>query len=311
MNQSSQPQASPPASTIKTRPSFSDKLQTWLPKIIVSPTVVIALVFIYGFVIWTGVLSLTKSRLLPKYDFIGFRQYEKLLSDDRFHVAAGNIVIFGGLFILICLIIGVIFAILLDQEIRAEGAIRSVFLYPMALSFIVTGTVWKWILNPSLGLEKLMHDWGWSSFKFDWLVNEDMAIYTLVIAAVWQSSGFVMALFLAGLRGIDSHIIKAAQMDGASMPMIYRRIILPSLRPVFFSAFMILAHIAIKSFDLVMALTGGGPGYATDLPATYMYTMVYTRNQMGLGSASAMLMLGAVLAILVPYLYSELRGKKA
>lgn len=295
--------------TYKTAPSFSDKLQTWLPKLVLSPTILIAIIFIYGFVFWTGTLSFTKSKLLPKYDFVGFLQYEKLFSDERFHVAAINIVIFGGLFILICLFLGVTLAILLDQKIRAEGAIRAVFLYPMALSFIVTGTVWKWMLNPGLGLEKLMHDWGWSSFKFDWLVNEDMAIYTLVIAAVWQSSGFVMALFLAGLRGVDSNIIKAAQLDGAKMTTIYRRIILPFLRPVFFSAFMILAHIAIKSFDLVMALTGGGPGYATDLPATYMYTMVYTRNQMGLGSASAMMMLGAILAILVPYLYSELRSK--
>lgn len=289
--------------------SFSNMLQSWLPKLVLSPTAVVALVFIYGFIIWTGVLSLTKSKLLPKYDFIGFKQYEKLFSDERFHVAAANIGIYGGLFIFICLFIGIFIAILLDQRIRAEGTIRAIFLYPMALSFIVTGTIWKWMLNPGLGLEKMMKDWGWESFRFDWLVNEDMAIYTLVIAAVWQSSGFVIALFLAGLRGVDNNIIKAAQLDGASMPVIYRRIILPHLRPVFFSAFMILSHIAIKSFDLVMALTGGGPGYATDLPATYMYTMVYTRNQMGLGSASAMMMLGAVLAILVPYLYSELRSK--
>lgn len=298
------------ASEEKIAPSFADRLQIWLPKLVLSPTVLIAIFFIYGFVIWTGVLSLTKSRLLPKYDFVGLLQYEKLFSDERFHVSALNIVIFGGLFIVICLFLGVALAILLDQKIRAEGAIRAIFLYPMALSFIVTGTVWKWMLSPGLGLEKLMHDWGWSSFQFDWLVNNDMAIYTLVIAAVWQSSGFVMALFLAGLRGVDDSIIKAAQLDGAKMTTIYRRIILPFLRPVFFSAFMILSHIAIKSFDLVMALTGGGPGISTDLPAVYMYQMSFTRNQMGLGSASAMVMLGAVLAILVPYLYSELRSRK-
>lgn len=297
------------AKPIKTSPRFFDYLQLWLPKIILSPTIVIAIVFIYGFIIWTGVLSLTKSRLLPQYKFVGLNQYAKLFSDERFHVAAWNILVYGGLFIGICLFIGIFLAILLDQRIRAEGAIRGIFLYPMALSFIVTGTVWKWLLNPGVGIEKLMHDWGWQGFHFDWLVREEMAIYTLVIAAVWQSSGFVIALFLAGLRGVDDNIIKAAQMDGASMLTIYRRIVLPYLRPVFFSAFMILAHIAIKSFDLVMALTGGGPGYSTDLPATYMYTMVYSRNQMGLGSASAMMMLGAVLAILIPYLYSELRSK--
>ncbi|MGY0398992.1 MAG: carbohydrate ABC transporter permease [Ostreibacterium sp.] len=300
-----------PAKDLKTSSNFSDKFQLWLPKLVLSPTVLIALVFIYGFVIWTGVLSLTNSRLLPKYDFVGFRQYEKLFNDDRFHTAALNIFIFGGLFIVICLFLGVALAILLDQKIRAEGAIRAVFLYPMALSFIVTGTVWKWLLNPGLGLEKLMHDWGWGSFTFDWLINEKMAIYTLVIAAVWQSSGFVMALFLAGLRGVDNDIIKAAQLDGAGMPTIYRRIILPFLRPVFFSSFIILSHIAIKSFDLVMALTGGGPGYATDLPAVYMYTMSFSRSQMGLGSASAVVMLATIVAILVPYLYSELRNKSS
>lgn len=290
--------------------NISQHLQRWLPKLVVSPTVLIALVFIYGFVIWTGVLSVTKSRMLPQYDFVGFLQYSKLLENERWGVASWNIVVFGGLFILICLLIGVFLAIFLDQKIRAEGALRTVFLYPMALSFIVTGTAWKWILNPGLGLEKLAHDMGFSSFSFNWLVDSEMAIYTLVIAAVWQSSGFVMALFLAGLRGIDSNLIKAAQLDGANIVTIYRRIILPQLRPVFFSAFIILSHIAIKSFDLVMALTGGGPGYATDLPATFMYTTAFTRAQMGLGAASAMMMLAVVLAILVPYLYSELREGK-
>ncbi len=232
------------------------------------------------------------------------------MANDRWLTASVNLGIFGGLFILSCLVIGVILAIFLDQRIRQEGAIRTIYLYPMALSMIVTGTVWKWILNPSLGLEKLMHDWGWTSFSFDWLVSSDMAIYTIVMAAVWQASGFVMALFLAGLRGVDSSIIRAARVDGASLPLIYWKIILPSLRPVFFSAVMVLAHIAIKSFDLVMAMTAGGPGYSTDLPAVFMYAHTFTRGQMGLGSASAMLMLGAILALIVPYLYSELREKR-
>jgi glucose/mannose transport system permease protein len=150
---------------------------------------------------------------------------------------------------------------------------------------------------------------GWTSFKFDWLVNSDMAIYTVVIAGVWQSTGFVMALFLAGLRGIDDSIVKAAQIDGASMPKIYTRIIIPSLRPVFFSTLMILSHIAIKSFDLVVALTGGGPGYASDVPATFMYAFAFTRGRLGMGAASSMVMFGAVLAIIIPYLYSELRSR--
>lgn len=287
-----------------------DLLQRILPKLVLGPTMVTTLLFIYGFVIWTAVLSLTKSSFLPQYDFVGLLQYEKLFNNDRWGVASMNIVIFGGLFILICLALGVVMAILLDQRIRAEGAIRTIILYPMALSFIVTGTAWKWILNPGLGLQKMVQDWGFPNFTFDWLVNSHMVVYTLVIAAVWQASGFVMALFLAGLRGVDNSIVKAAQLDGASMPTIYRRIILPHLRPVFFSSFIILSHIAIKSFDLVMALTGGGPGYSSDLPATFMYTTTFSRGQIALGSASAILMLGVVLAILIPYLYSELRGKR-
>ena len=293
------------------RKRFGDFIEASLPKLVVAPTFVIAMVFIYGYILLNGWLSFTKSRMLPKYDFAGTIQYEKLFANDRWWVAAENLAIFGGLFIVICLALGLLMAILLDQRVRAEGAIRTIYLYPMALSFIVTGTAWKWILNPGLGLEKLMHDLGFESFTFDWLVDPEMSIYTVVIAGVWQASGFVMALFLAGLRGVDDSIIKAAQVDGASLPRIYWRIIIPSLRPVFFSAFIILTHIAIKSFDLVIALTGGGPGYASDVPATFMYTFAFTRGQIGLGAASSMMMLAAVAAIIVPYLYSELRGKKS
>ncbi len=290
--------------------SFGDYLQSALPKLVVAPTFIITLIFIYGFILWNAYLSFTKSRLLPRYDWAGLSQYKRLFANERWWVAAENLLIFGGLFIIICLVIGIFLAILLDQRIRAEGALRTIYLYPMALSFIVTGTAWKWILNPGLGLERMMREMGFESFTFDWLVDSEMAIYTVVIAGVWQSSGFVMALFLAGLRGIDDSIIKAAQVDGASLPRIYRSIIIPSLRPVFFSAIIILSHIAIKSFDLVMALTGGGPGYATDLPATFMYSFAFTRGQLGIGAASAMMMLCVVAAVVVPYLYSELRSSR-
>ena len=177
----------------------------------------------------------------------------------------------------------------------------------MALSFIVTGTAWKWLLDPGIGIENTMHLWGWESFRFDWIKDRDMAIYTLVIAAVWQSSGFVMAMFLAGLRGIDNEILKAAQIDGASNLSLYRRIVIPMLRPAFLSAFVILAHLAIKSYDLVIALTGGGPGRATELPATFMYSYTFTRNQMGVGAASAVIMLMGVASVIVPYIYAEMR----
>ena len=229
-----------------------------------------------------------------------FRRLLALLEPDQFRAA---------LVLLFLMLVGMVLAIFLDQKVRAEGALRTIYLYPMALSFIVTGTAWKWILNPSDGLQKLMHDLGWTSFNFDWLVQSDYAIYCVVIAGIWQSAGFAMALFLAGLRGIDDSIIKAAQIDGASLPLIYWRIILPILRPVVFSTILVLSHLSIKSFDLVMALTAGGPGYATDVPATFMYTMSFTRGQIGLGAASATMMLATVAALVVPYLYSELRAK--
>jgi len=284
-------------------------LGDYLPKLVVAPTFIAALVFIYGFILWNAWLSFSSSRMLPKYDWAGTIQYEKLFANDRWWVAAENLLIFGGLFIVICLALGLFLAIFLDQKIRAEGAIRTIYLYPMALSFIVTGTAWKWILNPELGVQRMVREMGFETFTFDWLVNTEMAIYTVVIAGVWQSSGFVMALCLAGLRGVDDNIIKAARVDGASMPLIYRKIIIPGLRPVFFSALIVLTHIAIKSFDLIIALTGGGPGFATDVPATFMYTYAFTRGQIGLGSAASMMMLMAVIAIIVPYLYSELREK--
>ncbi len=285
-------------------------LADWMPKIVMAPTVIAAIVCIYGYMIWTAVLSFTNSRMLPTYKFVGFDQYERLFMNDRWMVALSNLGIFGGLFILTCLFLGVMLAIFLDQKIRAEGAIRTIYLYPMAISFIVTGTAWKWLLNPTNGIEKMMIELGFEDFRFNWLSDPDMVVYCLVIAAVWQASGFVMALFLAGLRGVDSEMIKAAQLDGASTITTYRRIILPSLKPVFFSALVILSHIAIKSFDLVAALTNGGPGYSSDLPANFMYAHAFTRSQIGLGAASAMVMLGCVLAILVPYLYSELRGER-
>ncbi len=283
----------------------------WLPRLVVAPGFLLALLFIYGLMAWNGYLSVSASRLLPNYEYAGFEQYANLFENERFHVALSNMAVFGVLFIGGAMALGLLLAILLDQKIRAEGVLRTIYLYPMAVSFIVTGTAWKWMLNPSLGLEHLMHQWGFESFTFDWLVNPDKAIYCIAIAGIWQSAGFVMALFLAGLRGIDDAIIKAAQVDGASLPRIYWRIILPSLRLVFFSTLMVVSHLAIKSFDLVMALTNGGPGFATDLPATFMYAMAFSRGQIGLGAASAVVILAVVAAIVVPYLYSELRVKQS
>ena len=286
-------------------------LQKNLPKIVISPSFAVILWFVYGFVLWTFYISLTKSRMLPRYEFWGIDQHFRLWSNPRWFNAVENLLIFTVLFVAICLLIGIILSILLDQKIRAEGFLRTVYLYPMALSFIVTGTAWKWMLNPSMGIEKLFTDWGFTNFTFDWLVNREMSIYTIVIAAVWQSSGFIMALFLAGLRSIDDEIVKAAKIDGASLYSIYITIILPMMRPVFMSSIVILLHISIKSYDLVIALTAGGPGISSDMPAVFMTQMAFHRSEIGLASASAVMMFLTVLAIVVPYLYSELRRQDA
>jgi glucose/mannose transport system permease protein len=282
----------------------------WIPKLVLSPSIVISLVFVYGFIFITGFLSLSNSRLMPRYEFVGLDRYRELFDNDVWWTSAANLGWFGIPFIAICVGLGLFLAILLDQQIRNEGALRAVFLYPMALSFIVTGTAWQWILNPNLGVQKVLQDWGWTSFQFDWLDNPDRAIFCIVIAAVWQSTGFVMALFLAGLRGVDAEIFKAAQVDGATLPTIYRKIVIPSMRPVFFSVLLILCHITIKTFDLVVALTAGGPGTSSSLPAMFMYTFSFNRGQLGVGAASSMMMLATVVAVLVPLMYMESRSTR-
>ncbi|MCA8907785.1 MAG: sugar ABC transporter permease [Rhodospirillaceae bacterium] len=287
---------------------FTGWLQRHLPKIVVAPSFLAALVFFYGFIIWTAYISLTGSRMLPDYEIEGFDNYVNIWRLSRWNTAVENLAIFGILFIGMSMVVGCILAVLLDQRIRAEGALRTIYLYPMAISYIVTGTAWRWLMDPGIGIEAAVRNLGWESFSFDWITNRDMAIYTIVIAAVWQASGFVMAMVLAALRGVDQEIIKAAWLDGASLPQIYRRIIIPSIRPVFLGAFVILMHLAIKTFDLIMAMTSGGPGTATSLPATFMYDMAFQRDRLDFAATSAVMMLVTVTAIVVPYLYSEIRA---
>ncbi len=286
-------------------------LHAHLPRIVLAPSFAVILWFIYGFVGWTFYISLTKSKLLPRYEYWGFDQHFRLWNSLRWHTAVENLIIFTVLFLLVCIVIGILLAILLDQKIRTEGVLRTIYLYPMALSFIVTGTAWKWILNPTFGIQQVVRDWGFDEFTFNWLVDRDMSIYTIVIAGVWQSSGFVMALFLAGLRSIDDEIIKAAKIDGAPLYAIYLKIVLPMMRPVFMSAIVILLHISIKVYDLVIALTAGGPGTSSDMPAVFMTQMAFHRSEIGLASASAVVMFITVMAVVVPYLYSELRREDA
>src|SRR5579863_1801884 len=300
----------------KRRASARELFQGWLPKLVLAPSFVLVLIFVYGFNLWTLFLSFTNSKAFATTNLVGLLNYKRLWDwtfetdpPSSWYTALVNMGIFGGLYVVFCIILGLTLAILLDQKIRGEGILRPIYLYPLALSFIVTGTAWKLFLDPRIGLEKAMHDWGWTSFHFDWVVNPRMMIYCVAIAGIWQTSGFVMAMFLAGLRGIDGEILKAAQIDGASAFAIYRRIVIPIMRPVFLSAIIVLAHMAIKSYDLVLSVTGKNPGGAAELPSTFMYDYTFTRNQMAVGSTSAVIMLMTIAAIMVPYLYSELREK--
>ncbi len=286
-----------------------ERLQTMLPKLVLSPSLVLMLVFVYFFILWTGYLSFTDSKFLPSYGWVGDANYERLWGLRHWKTALTNLAIFGFLYIFICTVIGLLLAILLDQQIRGEGVLRPLYLYPMALSFIVTGTAWKWFLDPGIGVEHIIQSWGFEDFGFRWIKSRSMAIYCVVLAAVWQTSGFVMAMFLAGLRGIDGEILKAAQVDGARSWRLYLRVVLPLLKPIFLSVFVILGHLAIKSYDLVIALTNGGPGRATELPATFMYSYTFTRNQMGVGAASSIVMLLMIASIIVPYLYAEIKSQ--
>ena len=285
-------------------------LQRKIPILVISPSVAISLTFVYCFMAITGYLSFTNSRLLPDYRWDGLGRYQQLFGNDVWWASVNNLFRFTIPYVLVSLVLGLMLAILLDQRIRFEGTIRAVILYPLALSQIVAGVAWQWLLNPSYGLGHTVRQAGWTSFSFDWLGSPNLAIYCIVFAAVWQSAGFSAALILAGLRGVDEEILKAAQIDGASMPLIYRKIVLPMLRPVFVSVLLVLTHLSIKTFDLVVAMTDGGPGNATWLPSMFMYKFSFERGRMGIGAASSMMMLAMVIAVLVPMMYLESRASR-
>lgn len=282
----------------------------FMPKLLISPSAFLVLVCVYGYIMFTIYLSFTTSTMMPDYELAGVASYRRLLGLENWGVSLANLGTFAALYIGIAGILGLAFAILIDQKIRAESVFRSIFLYPMALSLIVTGTAWKWLLDPGVGLEHTLRSLGWTSFSFSWIKDSEMAIYCVVIAAVWQTTGFVMAMFLAGLRGVDTEQVNAARVDGAKTWQIYLHVIIPQLGPVFVSAFVILAHMAIKSYDLVVALTNGGPGRSTWLPSVFMYQYTFTRNEMAVGAASSVLMLLAIGVIVFPYLLSEMRKVK-
>jgi len=281
-----------------------------IAKVVVSPSVLLIGACVYGYIAFTLCLSFTASTLMPVMTITGTDAYRRLMDLSNWHLSVKNLGIFAVLYILGCTALGLFLAVLIDQKIRAESAFRSIILYPMALSFIVTGTAWKWLMDPSIGLERSVRAIGWDSFSFGWVKDSELAIYCIVIAAVWQTTGFVMALFLAGLRSVDSEVIHAARLDGARTWRIYQRVVFPQLGASFVSAFVILAHLAIKSYDLVIALTGGGPGRASWLPSMFMYQYTFTRNEMAVGAASAILMLAAIAIVVIPYIRREIRQER-
>jgi glucose/mannose transport system permease protein len=299
------------AATLLTRPAapargsgrLAWRLERWWPRLVLVPALLAAFLYVIVFIGWTAYVSLTPSTLLPQYDLSGFQHYVALWKSRRWQIAYTNLFVFGSLYVTATTALGLMLAIMLDQRIRAEALFRTVFLYPMAVSFVVTGTVWSWILNPSTGIEHFAHGLGWAEFQFGWIIDRDMAIYCVVMTAVWHSSGFAMALFLAGLRSVDQDLVKAAQIDGASMARIYRRIILPQIGPIFVAVIVIMLQFAIKVFDLVLSLTGGGPGIATNVPAIVVYDYLFQRGQIGQGAAAAMMIFLGLAVILVPYTF--------
>lgn len=269
------------------------------------PATIIVLVVYVGCMVWTVRLSFTSSRLLPNLDFVGFSQYERLLSNSRFLTSVENIVLFGFLFIAVCLVLGFLMAVFIDQRVRGEAVFRTVFLYPYSMSFVVTGLVWQWILNPTLGLEETLRKFGITGISIDWVVNRDTVIYALVLAAVWHGAGLVMAILLAGLRGVDADLWKAAKIDGIPPWRYYVSIVLPLLGPMVVTAVVLLAISVARLYDLVVAMTNGGPGIASDVPAKFVMDHLFERANIGIATAAATMMLITVAIIISPWVYAR------
>lgn len=312
--------------------------------LLLTPSVLAIAVFVYGFIGFTGYSSLTKwNNLLPDFTFVGLRNYGSIFANLRFQYDLRNTVLFTVLFLIGCLVIGLLLAFLLDQRIRGEGIFRGIYLFPMAISFIVTGVAWRWLLNPgsaemgSSGVNLLFErvglgflKWGWFTDPTIWYITPEsgvgqflkglglgglttssvgisLAMTSVVLAATWQMSGYTMAMYLAGLRSIPDELREAARVDGASEWQILRHIMLPLLQPITLSAVIILGHTSLKIYDLVVAMTGTGPGFATDVPAYFMWDITFRGNQFAQGAAVAMVLLVLVAVLIVPYLVHSTR----
>ncbi|MGN6101322.1 MAG: carbohydrate ABC transporter permease [Devosia sp.] len=282
-------------------PSWRQRLTDAVPFIVLIPSVIATLIYVFIFTGWTVYISLTKSSMFPVAAFQGPKAYSDLWANARWNIAYHNLFLYSVLYVIGAMAIGLTLAILIDQKVRAESVWRTIFLYPLAVSFVVTGTVWGWLYSPDTGIQMLVRSLGWSNFSFALTTSRDTAIYAIVITGIWQSSGFAMALFLAGLRAVDPDIVKAAQIDGAGPFRTYAKVILPTIAPIFVAVIVVLLQFAIKTFDLVVALTAGGPGLATTFPALYVYDMMFQRGQIAQGAAAAIMILAALAVVLVPY----------
>jgi len=272
------------------------------------PAMLIALVVYCGSTAWTIWVSMTSSRMLPTNNFVGLRQYEILFANERWLVSAQNLAVFGVLFIALALALGFFLAVLIDQRIRSEDLLRSIFLYPFSMSFIVTGLAWRWLLDPTLGIAKIAHEIGFEGVQFDWLVRQDRVIYTLVAAGIWHASGLVMAIMLSGLRGIDQEIWKATRIDGIPAWRTYIFVVIPMLTGSFATATILMATTVVRLYDLTVAMTNGGPGIASEVPAKFVMDNLFERQNIGLATAAATSMLITVVAIVAPLLYAQNRA---
>ncbi len=277
-------------------------------KIASIPMILTALCVFVGGTVWTVVYSFTNSKLLPRLNFVGLDQYHRLWATQRWLISIENLAIYGILSLIFSLLIGFMLAALMDQKIRFENTFRTIFLYPFAMSFIVTGLVWQWILNPEFGIQHIVRGFGFTSFTFDPLYNPSIVIYGVLIAGLWQGTGLIMCLMLAGLRGIDEDIWKAARVDGIPTWKTYLLIIIPMMRPVFITTLVIITSGIVKLYDLVVAQTGGGPGIASEVPAKYVYDLMFLAQNLGQGFAASTMMLLSVLIVVIPWAYLEFGG---
>ena len=287
----------------------SHRLRGIVPFAALLPLALTAIAGYLGSVLWSLRISFTSSRSFPSDNFVGLAQYVRLFDNERWLLSLHNLALYGVLFIGACMLIGFLLAVFIDQHVTGEGVLRTVFLYPYAMSFVATGLVWQWMLAPDGGIGQALASLGYAG-SFDWIVDQDMVMYTIVIATVWQASGLVMALMLAGLRGIDGDIWKAARLDGIPAWRVYLSVVLPMMGPTIATVFLLLSTAVVKLFDAVVAMTQGGPGTASEVPAKFIMDNLFGRANIGLASAGAVMLLVPVLALLAPYAYARSRRKE-